>query len=64
MQKSFKDSRGLRDSYFILDKSAEFMTFSKDPEKDSEIHAALSSLNWPAWLKAKASVLLFENCIS
>ena len=21
------------------------------PEKDSEIHAALSSLNWPAWLK-------------
>ena len=23
----------------------------QDPEKDSEIHAALSSLNWPAWLK-------------
>ncbi len=23
----------------------------QDLEKDSEIHAALSSLNWPAWLK-------------
>ena len=23
----------------------------QDPEKDSEIRAALSSLNWPAWLK-------------
>ena len=23
----------------------------QDPEKDSEIHAALSSLNWPDWLK-------------
>ena len=23
----------------------------QDPEKDSEIHAALSSLNWPGWLK-------------
>ena len=23
----------------------------QDPEKDSEIHAAPSSLNWPAWLK-------------
>ena len=24
----------------------------QDLEKDSEIHAALSSLNWPAWLKS------------
>ena len=23
----------------------------QEPEKDSEIRAALSSLNWPAWLK-------------
>ena len=23
----------------------------QEPEKDSEIHAALSSLNWPDWLK-------------
>ena len=33
----------------------------QDLEKDSEIHAALSSLNWPAWLKPEASYLLFEN---
>ena len=36
----------------------------QDPEKDSEIHAALSSLNWPAWLEArKPPYLLFENVV-
>ena len=33
----------------------------QDPEKDSEIRAALSSLNWPAWLKPGSLRILYPR---
>ena len=38
-------------SLVILNFGITRLSALQDPEKDSEIHAALSSLNWPAWLK-------------
>ena len=32
----------------------------QEPEKDSEIHAALSSLNWPGWLKPGSLRILHD----
>ena len=38
-------------SLVILNFGITRLSALQDPEKDSEIHAALSSLNWPGWLK-------------
>ena len=38
-------------SLVILNFGITRLSALQDPEKDSEIRAALSSLNWPAWLK-------------
>ena len=38
-------------SLVILNFGITSLSALQDPEKDSEIRAALSSLNWPAWLK-------------
>ena len=38
-------------SLVILNFGITRLSALQEPEKDSEIHAALSSLNWPAWLK-------------
>ena len=38
-------------SLVILNFGITRLSALQDPEKDSEIHAALSSLNWPDWLK-------------
>ena len=38
-------------SLVILNFGLSSLSALLEPEKDSEIHAALSSLNWPAWLK-------------
>ena len=39
------------ESLIILNFGITRLSALQDPEKDSEIRAALSSLNWPAWLK-------------
>lgn len=39
------------ESLVILNFGITRLSALQDLEKDSEIHAALSSLNWPAWLK-------------
>ena len=39
------------ESLVILNFGITRLSALQDPEKDSEIHAALSSLNWPGWLK-------------
>ena len=38
-------------SLVILNFGITSLSALQDPEKDSEIRAALSSLNWPDWLK-------------
>ena len=46
-------------SLVILNFGITRLSALQEPEKDSEIHAALSSLNWPEWLKKRDLCIFF-----